>query len=133
MKKHLLIALCMAVSASCLAQQPSNTRLLKEESKAVLINDKGTSTSSGYREFIYGENGWPVKQTQDGEDYYYYDFELNSAGYATKVATYNLNNAGEKHYESRIDYAYNADNKVEKKLYTLWHILMAWLLATMTR
>lgn len=52
---------------------------------------------------------------QDGEDYYYYDFELNSAGYATKVATYNLNNAGEKHYESRIDYAYNADNKVEKK------------------
>ncbi len=115
MKKHLLIALCMAVSASCLAQQPSNTRLLKEESKAVLINDKGTSTSSGYRDFIYGENGWPVKQTQDGEDYYYYDFELNSAGYATKVATYNLNNAGEKHYESRIDYAYNADNKVEKK------------------
>lgn len=115
MKKHLLIALCMAVSASCLAQQPSNTRLLKEESKAVLINDKGTSTSSGYREYIYDKNGWPVKQTQDGEDYYYYDFELNSAGYATKVATYNLNNAGEKHYESRIDYAYNADNKVEKK------------------
>ena len=114
MKKHLLIALCMAVSASCLAQQPSNTRLLKEESKAVLINDKGTSTSSGYREYIYDKNGWPVKQTQDGEDYYY-DFELNSAGYATKVATYNLNNAGEKHYESRIDYAYNADNKVEKK------------------
>ena len=105
----------MAVSASCLAQQPSNTRLLKEESKAVLINDKGTSTSSGYREYIYDKNGWPVKQTQDGEDYYYYDFELNSAGYATKVATYNLNNAGEKHYESRIDYAYNADNKVEKK------------------
>ena len=58
-----------------------------------------------------------MKQTQDGEDYYYYDFELNSAGYATKVATYNLNNAGEKHYESRIDYAYNADNKVEKKNY----------------
>lgn len=115
MKKHLLIALCMAVSASCLAQQPSNTRLLKEESKAVLINDKGTSTSSGYREYIYDKNGWPVKQTQDGEDYYYYDFELNSAGYATKVATYNLNNAGAKHYESRIDYAYNADNKVEKK------------------
>lgn len=115
MKKHLLIALCMAVSASCLAQQPSNTRLLKEESKAVLINDKGTSTSSGYREYVYDKNGWPVKQTQDGEDYYYYDFELNSAGYATKVATYNLNNAGEKHYESRIDYAYNADNKVEKK------------------
>lgn len=115
MKKHLLIALCMAVSASCLAQQPSNTRLLKEESKAVLINDKGTSTSSGYREYIYDKNGWPVKQTQDGEDDYYYDFELNSAGYATKVATYNLNNAGEKHYESRIDYAYNADNKVEKK------------------
>lgn len=115
MKKHLLIALCMAVSASCLAQQPSNTRLLKEESKAVLINDKGTSTSSGYREFIYGENGWPVKQTQDGEDYYYYDFELNSAGYATMVATYDLNNAGAKHYKSRIDYAYNADNKVEKK------------------
>ena len=115
MKKHLLIALCMAVSASCLAQQPSNTRLLKEESKAVLINDKGTSTSSDYREYIYDKNGWPVKQTQDGEDYYYYDFELNSAGYATKVATYNLNNAGEKHYESRIDYAYNADNKVEKK------------------
>ena len=115
MKKHLLIALCMAVSASCLAQQPSNTRLLKEESKAVLINDKGTSTSSGYREYVYDKNGWPVKQTQDGEDYYYYDFELNSAGYATKVATYNLNNAGEKHYKSRIDYAYNADNKVEKK------------------
>lgn len=115
MKKHLLIALCMAVSASCLAQQPSNTRLLKEESKAVLINDKGTSTSSGYREYVYDKNGWPVKQTQDGEDYYYYDFVLNSAGYATKVATYNLNNAGEKHYESRIDYAYNADNKVEKK------------------
>lgn len=115
MKKHLLIALCMAVSASCLAQQPSNTRLLKEESKAVLINDKGTSTSSGYREYVYDKNGWPVKQTQDGEDDYYYDFELNSAGYATKVATYNLNNAGEKHYESRIDYAYNADNKVEKK------------------
>ena len=115
MKKHLLIALYMAVSASCLAQQPSNTRLLKEESKAVLINDKGTSTSSGYREYVYDKNGWPVKQTQDGEDYYYYDFELNSAGYATKVATYNLNNAGEKHYESRIDYAYNADNKVEKK------------------
>lgn len=115
MKKHLLIALCMAVSASCLAQQPSNTRLLKEESKAVLINDKGTSTSSGYREYIYDKNGWPVKQTQDGEDYYYYDFELNSAGYATKVATYNLNNAGAKHYKSRIDYAYNADNKVEKK------------------
>lgn len=115
MKKHLLIALCMAVSAFCLAQQPSNTRLLKEESKAVLINDKGTSTSSDYREYIYDKNGWPVKQTQDGEDYYYYDFELNSAGYATKVATYNLNNAGEKHYESRIDYAYNADNKVEKK------------------
>lgn len=115
MKKHLLIALCMAVSASCLAQQPSNTRLLKEESKAVLINDKGTSTSSGYREYVYEKNGWPVKQTQDGEDDYYYDFELNSAGYATKVATYNLNNAGEKHYESRIDYAYNADNKVEKK------------------
>lgn len=115
MKKHLLIALCMAVSASCLAQQPSNTRLLKEESKAVLINDKGTSTSSGYREYVYDKNGWPVKQTQDGEDYYYYDFELNSAGYATKVATYNLNNAGAKHYESRIDYAYNADNKVEKK------------------
>ncbi len=105
----------MAVSASCLAQQPSNTRLLKEESKAVLINDKGTSTSSGYREYVYDKNGWPVKQTKDGEDYYYYDFELNSAGYATKVATYNLNNAGEKHYESRIDYAYNADNKVEKK------------------
>ncbi len=115
MKKHLLIALCMAVSASCLAQQPSNTRLLKEEIKAVLINDKGTSTSSGYREYVYDKNGWPVKQTKDGEDYYYYDFELNSAGYATKVATYNLNNAGEKHYESRIDYAYNADNKVEKK------------------
>lgn len=115
MKKHLLIALCMAVSASCLAQQPSNTRLLKEESKAVLINDKGTSTSSGYREYVYDKNGWPVKQTQDGEDYYYYDFELNSAGYATKVATYNLNNAGAKHYKSRIDYAYNADNKVEKK------------------
>lgn len=122
MKKHLLIALCMAVSASCLAQQPSNTRLLKEESKAVLINDNGTQTSSGYREFIYGENGWPMKQTQDGEDDYYYDFELNSAGYATKVATYNLNNAGEKHYESRIDYAYNADNKVEKKtVYGLAH------------
>lgn len=115
MKKHLLIALCMAVSASCLAQQPSNTRLLKEESKAVLINDKGTSTSSGYREYVYDKNGWPVKQTQDGEDDYYYDFELNSAGYATKVATYNLNNAGAKHYKSRIDYAYNADNKVEKK------------------
>lgn len=115
MKKHLLIALCMAVSASCLAQQPSNTRLLKEESKAVLINDKGTSTSSGYREYVYDKNGWPVKQTQDGEDDYYYDFELNSAGYATKVATYNLNNAGTKHYKSRIDYAYNADNKVEKK------------------
>lgn len=115
MKKHLLIALCMAVSASCLAQQPSNTRLLKEESKTVLINDKGTSTSSGYREYVYDKNGWPVKQTQDGEDDYYYDFELNSAGYATKVATYNLNNAGAKHYESRIDYAYNADNKVEKK------------------
>lgn len=115
MKKHLLIALCMAVSASCLAQQPSNTRLLKEESKAVLINDKGTSTSSGYREYVYDKNGWPVKQTQDGEDDYYYDFELNSAGYATMVATYNLNNAGAKHYKSRIDYAYNADNKVEKK------------------
>ena len=115
MKKHLLIALCMAVSASCLAQQPSNTRLLKEESKAVLINDKGTSTSSGYREYFYDKNGWPIKQTKDGEDYYYYDFELNSAGYATKVATYNLNNAGAKHYKSRIDYAYNADNKVEKK------------------
>lgn len=115
MKKHLLIALCMAVSASCLAQQPSNTRLLKEESKAVLINDNGTQTSSGYREYVYDKNGWPIKQTQDGEDDYYYDFELNSAGYATKVATYNLNNAGEKHYESRIDYAYNADNKVEKK------------------
>ncbi len=105
----------MAVSASCLAQQPSNTRLLKEESKAVLINDNGTQTSSGYREYVYDKNGWPVKQTQDGEDDYYYDFELNSAGYATKVATYNLNNAGEKFYESRIDYAYNADNKVEKK------------------
>lgn len=115
MKKHLLIALCMAVSASCLAQQPSNTRLLKEENKSVLINDEGTSTVSGYREFIYGENGWPLKQTQDGKDNYYYDFELNSAGYATKVATYKLNNAGEKHYESRTDYAYNADNKVEKK------------------
>lgn len=115
MKKHLLIALCMAVSASCLAQQPSNTRLLKEESKSVVINDRGTSTSSGYREYFYDKNGWPIKQTKDGEDYYYYDFELNSAGYATKVATYNLNNAGEKHYESRIDYAYNADNKVEKK------------------
>lgn len=115
MKKHLLIALCMAVSASCLAQQPSNTRLLKEESKAVLINDNGTQTSSGYREYVYDKNGWPVKQTQDGEDDYYYDFELNSAGYATMVATYNLNNAGEKFYESRIDYAYNADNKVEKK------------------
>ena len=102
MKKHLLIALCMAVSASCLAQQPSNTRLLKEESKAVLINDNGTQTSSGYREYFYDKNGWPVKQTQDGEDDYYYDFELNSAGYATKVSTYNLNNAGEKHYESRI-------------------------------
>lgn len=115
MKKHLLIALCMAVSASCLAQQPSNTRLLKEESKSVVINDKGTQTSSGYREYFYDKNGWPVKQTKDGEDDYYYDFELNSAGYATKVATYNLNNAGEKFYESRIDYAYNADNKVEKK------------------
>lgn len=115
MKKHLLIALCMAVSASCLAQQPSNTRLLKEESKSVVINDRGTSTSSGYREYFYDKNGWPIKQTKDGEDYYYYDFELNSAGYATKVATYNLNNAGEKHYESRIDYAYNADNKVQKK------------------
>ena len=115
MKKHLLIALCMAVSASCLAQQPSNTRLLKEESKAVLINDKGTSTSSGYREYVYDKNGWPVKQTQDGEDDYYYDFELNSAGYATMVATYNLNNAGAKHYKSRIDYAYNADNKILKK------------------
>lgn len=122
MKKHLLIALCMAVSASCLAQQPSNTRLLKEESKAVLINDNGTQTSSGYREYFYDKNGWPVKQAQDGEDYYYYDFELNSAGYATKVATYNLNNAGEKHYKSRIDYAYNADNKVEKKtVYGLAH------------
>lgn len=122
MKKHLLIALCMAVSASCLAQQPSNTRLLKEESKAVLINDNGTQTSSGYREYIYGENGWPVKQTHNGEDYYYYDFELNSAGYATMVATYNLNNAGAKHYKSRIDYAYNADNKVEKKtVYGLAH------------
>lgn len=115
MKKHLLIALCVAVSASCLAQQPSNTRLLKEESKAVLINDNGTQTSSGYREYFYDKNGWPMKQTQDGEDYYYYDFELNSAGYATMVATYNLNNAGAKHYKSRIDYAYNADNKVEKK------------------
>lgn len=115
MKKHLLIALCMAVSASCLAQQPSNTRLLKEESKSVVINDRGTSTSSGYREYFYDKNGWPIKQTKDGEDYYYYDFELNSAGYATKVATYNLNNAGEKFYKSRIDYAYNADNKVEKK------------------
>lgn len=115
MKKHLLIALCMAVSASCLAQQPSNTRLLKEESKAVLINDNGTQTSSGYREYVYDKNGWPVKQTQDGEDYYYYDFELNSAGYATKVATYRLNKAGEKRYESRIDYAYNADNKILKK------------------
>ena len=112
----------MAVSASCLAQQPSNTRLLKEESKAVLINDNGTQTSSGYREYFYDKNGWPVKQAQDGEDYYYYDFELNSAGYATKVATYNLNNAGEKHYKSRIDYAYNADNKVEKKtVYGLAH------------
>lgn len=115
MKKHLLIALCMAVSASCLAQQPSNTRLLKEESKSVVINDRGTSTSSGYREYFYDKNGWPIKQTKDGEDYYYYDFELNSAGYATKVATYRLNKAGEKFYESRIDYAYNADNKVEKK------------------
>ena len=115
MKKHLLIALCMAVSASCLAQQPSNTRLLKEESKAVLINDNGTQTSSGYREYVYDKNGWPVKQTQDGEDDYYYDFELNSAGYATKVATYRLNKAGEKRYESRIDYAYNADNKILKK------------------
>lgn len=115
MKKHLLIALCMAVSASCLAQQPSNTRLLKEESKTVLINDKGTSTSSGYREYVYDKNGWPIKQTKDGEDDYYYDFELNSAGYATKVATYKLNNAGEKRYESRIDYAYNADNKILKK------------------
>lgn len=122
MKKHLLIALCMAVSASCLAQQPSNTRLLKEESKAVLINDNGTQTSSGYREYFYDKNGWPMKQTQDGEDYYYYDFELNSAGYATMVATYNLNNAGAKHYESRIDYAYNADNKVVKKtVYGLAH------------
>lgn len=122
MKKHLLIALCMAVSASCLAQQPSNTRLLKEENKSVLINDEGTSTASGYREFIYGENGWPLKQTQDGKDNYYYDFELNSAGYATKVATYKLNNAGEKHYESRTDYAYNADNKVQKKtIYSLAH------------
>lgn len=115
MKKHLLIALCMAVSASCLAQQPSNTRLLKEESKSVVINDRGTSTSSGYREYFYDKNGWPIKQTKDGEDYYYYDFELNSAGYATKVATYKLNNAGEKRYESRIDYAYNADNKILKK------------------
>lgn len=115
MKKHLLIALCMAVSASCLAQQPSNTRLLKEESKTVQTNNDGTSTSSGCREYIYDNNGWPTKQVWDGKDDYYYDFELNSAGYATKVATYNLNNAGEKHYESRIDYAYNADNKVEKK------------------
>ena len=115
MKKHLLIALCMAVSASCLAQQPSNTRLLKEESKTVQTNNDGTSTSSGCREYIYDNNGWPIKQVWDGKDDYYYDFELNSAGYATKVATYKLNNAGEKFYESRIDYAYNADNKILKK------------------
>lgn len=115
MKKHLLIALCMAVSASCLAQQPSNTRLLKEESKSVYSSDENTSTSSYYREYIYGENGWPVKQTEDGEDYRYYEFELNSAGYATKVATYRQDNAGEKYYNSRIDYTYNADNKVLKK------------------
>lgn len=115
MKKHLLIALCMAVSASCLAQQPSNTRLLKEESKTVQTNNDGTSTSSGCREYIYDNNGWPIKQVWDGKDDYYYDFELNSAGYATKVATYRLNKAGEKRYESRIDYAYNADNKILKK------------------
>lgn len=133
MKKHLLIALCMAVSASCLAQQPSNTRLLKEESKTVQTNNDGTSTSSGCREYIYDNNGWPIKQVWDGKDDYYYDFELNSAGYATKVATYRLNKAGEKRYESRIDYAYNADNKILKKLYTVWHILLAWLLATMIR
>ena len=115
MKKHLLIALCMAVSASCLAQQPSNTRLLKEESKTVQTNNDGTSTSSSCREYIYDNNGWPIKQVWDGKDDYYYDFELNSAGYATKVATYRLNKAGEKRYESRIDYAYNADNKILKK------------------
>ena len=105
----------MAVSASCLAQQPSNTRLLKEESKTVQTNNDGTSTSSGCREYIYDNNGWPIKQVWDGKDDYYYDFELNSAGYATKVATYRLNKAGEKRYESRIDYAYNADNKILKK------------------
>lgn len=115
MKKHLLIALCMAVSASCLAQQPSNTRLLKEETNIVLIDNNGTTTSSGYIEYFYDKNGWPIKQTWNGKNNDYYDFELNSAGYATKVATYNLNNAGEKHYESRVDYAYNADNKVEKE------------------
>ena len=99
MKKHLLIALCMAVSASCLAQQPSNTRLLKEETNIVLIDNNGTTTSSGYIEYFYDKNGWPIKQTWNGKNNDYYDFELNSAGYATKVATYNLNNAGAKHYE----------------------------------
>lgn len=115
MKKHLLIALCMAVSASCLAQQPSNTRLLKEESKSVYNYDGNTSTSSHHREYIYGENGWPIKETEDGEDKLYYEFELNSAGYATKVATYRMNSAGKKSPDSRIDYVYNADNKVVKK------------------
>ena len=115
MKKHLLIALCMAVSASCLAQQPSKTRLLKKDSKSVYNSDGNTSTLSYYREYIYGENGWPIKETEDGEDRLYYEFELNSAGYATKVATYSMNSAGKKSPDSRIDYVYNADNKVVKK------------------
>ena len=113
MNKNLLLALCVAVAAPCLAQQKSQTRLLQKTTNTTDVQSgSATNETTSYN---YGENGWLATESSSDGGQYAYEYELNGAGYMVKQVICRTDANGDKRY-TKTERTLNENNKVLKEV-----------------
>ena len=108
MNKNLLLALCVAVAAPCLAQQKSQTRLLQKTTNTTDVQSGSVTTET--TSYNYGENGWLATESSNNGDQYAYEYELNGAGYMVKQVICKTDANGVKRY-TKTERTLNENNK----------------------
>lgn len=108
MNKNLLLALCVAVAAPCLAQQKSQTRLLQKTTNTTDVQSGSATTET--TSYNYGENGWLATESSNNGDQYAYEYELNGAGYMVKQVICKTDANGVKRY-TKTERTLNENNK----------------------
>lgn len=110
MNKNLLLALCVAVAAPCLAQQKSQTRLLQKTINTTDFLDGSPESRSTSTSYAYDEKGWLATGSSSDGYQYAHEYELNADGYVVKHIICTSSANGSKRY-TKTERTLNENNK----------------------